>query len=205
MAPADAPVTAIGAAAESYPLPSAPTADGVVCPCMGTTVADLEEAFDRGYNELELLKRASWAGLGTCQGGVCLPHVRAFIAERTGGVPDPFTARPGRPPDHPRRGRRRGPFDAFRRTPLHDEHLAARRADGPVRRLVAAMALRRPVGEYWAVREGVSIGDVSTLGKLIVSGPDVVEAARTDLSVPRRGHQGRAGRDTRCCSTSAAM
>jgi sarcosine oxidase subunit alpha len=32
------------------------------------------------------------------------------------------------------------------------------------------------VGEYWAVREGVSIGDVSTLGKLIVSGPDVVEA-----------------------------
>jgi sarcosine oxidase subunit alpha len=32
------------------------------------------------------------------------------------------------------------------------------------------------VGEYWAVREGVSIGDVSTLGKLVVSGPDVVEA-----------------------------
>jgi sarcosine oxidase subunit alpha len=32
------------------------------------------------------------------------------------------------------------------------------------------------VGEYWAVREGVSIGDVSTLGKVVVSGPDVVEA-----------------------------
>ena len=32
------------------------------------------------------------------------------------------------------------------------------------------------VAEYWAVREGVSIGDVSTLGKLVVSGPDVVEA-----------------------------
>ena len=31
------------------------------------------------------------------------------------------------------------------------------------------------VAEYWAVREAVSIGDVSTLGKLIVSGPDVVE------------------------------
>ncbi len=30
--------------------------------------------------------------------------------------------------------------------------------------------------EYWAVREGVSLGDVSTLGKMIVSGPDVVEA-----------------------------
>jgi sarcosine oxidase subunit alpha len=32
------------------------------------------------------------------------------------------------------------------------------------------------VAEYWAVREAVSIGDVSTLGKVIVSGPDVVEA-----------------------------
>ena len=32
-----------------------------------------------------------------------------------------------------------------------------------------------PTAEYWAVREGVSIGDVSTLGKLIVSGPDAVE------------------------------
>ena len=31
------------------------------------------------------------------------------------------------------------------------------------------------VAEYWAVREAVSIGDVSTLGKLVVSGPDVVE------------------------------
>ena len=32
------------------------------------------------------------------------------------------------------------------------------------------------LAEYWAVREAVSIGDVSTLGKLVVSGPDVVEA-----------------------------
>jgi sarcosine oxidase, subunit alpha len=32
------------------------------------------------------------------------------------------------------------------------------------------------VAEYHAVRERVSLGDVSTLGKLVVSGPDVVEA-----------------------------
>jgi sarcosine oxidase subunit alpha len=29
--------------------------------------------------------------------------------------------------------------------------------------------------EYWAVREAVSLGDVGTLGKYLVSGPDVVE------------------------------
>jgi sarcosine oxidase subunit alpha len=32
------------------------------------------------------------------------------------------------------------------------------------------------VAEYWAVRTAVSLGDVSTLGKVVVSGPDVVEA-----------------------------
>ncbi len=29
--------------------------------------------------------------------------------------------------------------------------------------------------EYWAVREAVSLGDVSTLGKMQVSGPDALE------------------------------
>jgi sarcosine oxidase subunit alpha len=32
-----------------------------------------------------------------------------------------------------------------------------------------------PDGEYWAVREAVSIMDVSTLGKMIVSGPDALQ------------------------------
>ncbi len=175
MAPADAPVTVIGAAAETYPLPSAPTADGVVCPCMGTTLADLKEAFDRGYNELELLKRASWAGLGTCQGGVCLPHVRAFIAERTGVVPDPFTARPGARQITIGEAAAGTHIDAFRRTALHDEHLAAGARMDRFGGWWRPWHYGDPIAEYWAVREGVSIGDVSTLGKLIVSGPDVVE------------------------------
>ena len=128
-----------------------------------------------GFQELELLKRASLAGLGTCQGGACLPHVRSWIAARTGEVPAPFTARPASRQITLAEAAADTQVDAFRRTPLHDEHLAARRPARPVRRLVAAVALRRPVAEYWAVREGVSIGDVSTLGKLVVSGPDVVE------------------------------
>ena len=168
-------VTAVGSAAIDQPLPPAPTA-GVVCPCMGTTVDDLAAAWDKGYTELELLKRASWAGLGPCQGGACLPHLRAFVAARTGVVPDPFTARPAARQITLAEAAADTTIDAFRRTPLHDEHL----------NLGARMdrfgGWWRPwhygdvVGEYWAVREGVSIGDVSTLGKLVVSGPDVVEA-----------------------------
>ena len=172
---ADAAVTAVGSAAGDHPLPPAPTS-GVVCPCMGTTVGDLEAAFDKGYEELELLKRASWAGLGTCQGGACLPHVRAFLAARTGVVPEPFTARPAARQITLAEAAADTTIDAFRRTPLHDEHLALGARMDRFGGWFRPWHYGDVVGEYWAVREGVSIGDVSTLGKLIVSGPDVVEA-----------------------------
>ena len=67
-------------------------------------------------------------------------------------------------------------LDPWRRTSLHGEHLALGA------RMDRFGGWWRPwnygdhVSEYWAVREGVSLGDVSTLGKMIVSGPDVVEA-----------------------------
>jgi glycine cleavage system aminomethyltransferase T len=173
----DAAVSVRGAAADDHPLPPAPADPGaVVCPCMGTTVADLETAFDRGYRDLELLKRSSWAGLGPCQGGACLPHVRAFVAARTGVVPAPFTARPAARQITLAEAAADVSIDAFRRTPLHDEHVAAGA------RMDRFGGWWRPwhygdvLGEYWAVREAVSIGDVSTLGKVVVSGPDVAEA-----------------------------
>ena len=171
----DDAITFAGSVAEEHDLPAAPT-DGVVCRCMGTTVDDLAATWAKGYTELELLKRASWAGLGPCQGGACLPHVRAFIAARTGTVPDPFTARPAARQITLAEAAADVAIDAFRRTPLHEEHLALGA------RMDRFGGWWRPwhygdaVAEYWAVREGVSIGDVSTLGKLVVSGPDVVEA-----------------------------
>ena len=170
----DLPVRAVGPAAESFPVPPCPTS-GVVCPCSGVTVDDLEGVWARGFNEMELVKRASLAGTGPCQGGVCVPHVRAFIARKTGEIPEPFTARPASRQITLAEAAAGVFVDAFRRTPLHEEHL----------RLGATMdrfgGWWRPwnygdhVAEYWAVREAVSLGDVSTLGKLVVSGPDAVE------------------------------
>jgi sarcosine oxidase subunit alpha len=91
-------------------------------------------------------------------------------------VPEPFTARPAARQITLAEAAADVAIDAFRRTPLHDEHLAAGA------RMDRFGGWWRPwhygdvVSEYWAVREGVSIGDVSTLGKVVVSGPDVVEA-----------------------------
>jgi glycine cleavage system aminomethyltransferase T len=168
------PVAVVGPAADDHPLPPAPT-QGVVCRCHGVTVEDLQGTWDKGFHELELIKRASLACLGTCQGGACLPQVRAWIAARTGEIPEPFTARPASRQITLAEAAADVHIDAFRRTPLHDEHLAL---GGVMDRFGGWW---RPwhygdaTAEYWAVREAVSIGDVSTLGKLVVSGPDVVE------------------------------
>ena len=170
----DLPVSAVGPAAESFPLPAAPTA-GTVCPCSRVNVEDLASVWERGFQELELVKRATLAGTGTCQGSVCLPHVRAWIAERSGEIPEPFTARPASRQITLAEAAAGVHVDAFRRTALHDEHVALGA------RMDRFGGWWRPwhygdhVAEYWAVREGVSLGDVSTLGKLLVSGPDVVE------------------------------
>jgi glycine cleavage system aminomethyltransferase T len=168
-------VSSAGAASDDYPLPP-PASAGVVCGCMGTTVADLDSAWKSGYTDIELLKRASWAGLGPCQGGACLPHLRAFVTARTGVVPEPFTARPAARQITLAEAAADVAIDAFRRTPLHDEHL---KLGGLMDRFGGWW---RPwhygdaLAEYRAVRERVSLGDVSTLGKLVVSGPDAVEA-----------------------------
>lgn len=170
----EVPLSVVGPAAEDAALPPPPTA-GIVCGCNGTTVDDLQAAWDRGFQELELLKRASLAGLGTCQGGACLPHVRSWIAARSGEVPGPFTARPAARQITLAEAAADTQIDVFRRTPLHDEHLAHGGRLDRFGNWWRPWHYGDPIAEYWTVREGVSLGDVSTLGKMVVSGPDVVE------------------------------
>jgi glycine cleavage system aminomethyltransferase T len=168
-------VSVVGSAADGHPLPPPPT-EGVICPCAGTTVEDLDGVWHRGFRDLELVKRASLCGTGTCQGTVCLPHLRAYLAHRSGAVPAPFTARPAARQLTLGEAAAGCHIDAFRRTPLHDEHLrmgAHLDRFGGWWRPWTYGDLRQ---EYDAVRHGVSVGDVSTLGKMVVTGPDVVEA-----------------------------
>ncbi len=167
------PVRAVGDAALEPDLPACPRA-GTLCPCSGVEVADLQSVWDRGFRELELVKRATLAGTGTCQGSVCVPHLRSFLLDRGKELQPPFTARPVA--RQPTLGEiASGAFHRpTPRTPLHDEHV----------RLGAQMERSggwwRPWSygdersEYAAVREGVSLGDVSTLGKFLVSGPDAL-------------------------------
>ncbi|MCB9099584.1 MAG: (2Fe-2S)-binding protein [Anaerolineales bacterium] len=167
-------VRAVGDAAHESDIPPCPAA-GIVCPCSGVSVEDLDFIWAQGFHELELVKRATLAGTGTCQGSVCLPYVRSFLADRGQVLQPPFTARPVT------RQLTLGEIAAG----AHHQATPRTALDGEHRRLGAQMerigGWWRPwnyghvLEEYWAVREAVSIGDVSTLGKMIVSGPDTLE------------------------------
>lgn len=185
------PVEVVGEAAVAHPLPPCPT-DGVVCPCGKITVEDLDGVWQKGFQELELVKRASLTGVGHCQGGVCMPHLRAFVADRSGSVPEPFRARPAARQLTIAEAAAGYHVDTFRRTALHGEH---ERLGATLDRFggwYRPWHYGDPIAEYWAVREGVSLGDVSTLGKMMVSGPDVVEAL--ERLYPNHVHDIKVGR-----------
>jgi sarcosine oxidase subunit alpha len=163
----------VGRAARESDIPVCP-AEGVVCPCANVSVADLDFAWEQGFEEMELMKRATLAGTGTCQGSVCLPYLRSFLAQRGSELQSAFTARPVT------RQLTMGEIAAG----AHHQPVARTALDGEHHRLGAQMERSggwwRPWhygdvwSEYWAVREAVSIMDVSTLGKFIVSGPDAL-------------------------------
>lgn len=167
-------IEVVGDAAGDDTLPPPPT-EGTVCPCSAVTVADLEAVWERGFQEMELLKRATLAGTGTCQGGVCIPHLRSFLAAKGSAGAGAFTARPLSRQATMREVAAGFDLPAFRQTALHREHL---RLGATMDRFGAWWRPWRypdPEAEYWAVRQRVSLGDVSTLGKMEVSGPDAVE------------------------------
>lgn len=170
----DLPVRMVGDAARESDIPPCPK-EGTICPCEGVSVGDLEAIWQQGFHEMELVKRATLAGTGTCQGSVCLPYLRSFLQEKGKTLQPSFTARPVT------RQLTIGEISAG----AHHHATARTALDAEHRRLGAQMersggwwrpwSYGDPAGEYWAVREAVSIMDVSTLGKMIVSGPDALE------------------------------
>ncbi len=169
-----AQVRTVGDAALASDIPPCPVS-GVVCPCSGITVDDLQYTWDSGFRELELVKRSTLAGTGTCQGSCCIPHMRSFLADRGKELQAPFTARPVTKQLTVEEIAAGAHFHPQAETALHGEHIALGA------QMERSGSWWRPwnygnyEAEYWAVREAVSIMDVSTLGKMLLSGPDALE------------------------------
>jgi sarcosine oxidase subunit alpha len=168
---------------EEPPLPIAlpnfaavePPKSGFVCLCEDVSAADLRLAWREGFASTELLKRYTTVAMGPCQGVLCQAHLQAFAVDQVDGESYATVPTTARPPSRPitleqvSAGMREL---VEQRTALDARHLALGA------RLEPTGAWRRPshygdvTGEYHAVRSGVSIMDVSTLGKFLVAGPD---------------------------------
>ena len=182
--PRDLPpnVEAVGSVtgAQRPPSISLPAAAGkgktFVCICEDVTHKDVKRALAEGFDSIELAKRYTAVTMGPCQGRLChLPSIRLFARE-TGLDEAALGTTTARPPWAPvtlglLAGRGHEPV---RRTSIHHRHEelgATMMWTGDWRRV---HSYGDPEGEVRAVHEAVGVIDVSTLGKLLVRGPDAV-------------------------------
>jgi len=148
--------------------------EGYVCVCEDVRVHDLEAAWEEGWTSSEILKRYTTATMGPCQGALCSRHLAAFTQEK-GAVPGATGRTTARPPLRaPRLEELIGGVheQAERRTALHERHhaLGARMDHSGLWLRPGTYGDVRE--EIRAVRQRVSVMDVSTLGKFLVGGRD---------------------------------
>ena len=166
-----------------------------VCICEDVTTKDVDRAVAEGFDSLELSKRYTTVTMGPCQGKLChLPSIRLY--SRTTGVAETAVGTTtARPPWTPvELGLLAGPHhEPARRTSMHFRHEEAGARmmwAGPWKRPWAYG--ERPEDEVRAVHESLGVIDVSTLGKILVEGPEA--AALLERLYPNRFTDLRPGR-----------
>jgi sarcosine oxidase subunit alpha len=148
-----------------------------ICLCEDVTEKDIDQAVAEGFDHIELLKRYSTATMGPCQGKVCHAVLRETCGRATGRGLEAVGATTSRPPAVPVELSvlAAGQWHPVRRSSLHHWHegAGARWIDAGLWKRVESYG--NPMAEARAVRNGVGLIDVSTLGKIEVVGPDATE------------------------------
>ena len=146
-----------------------------LCYCEDVTDRDLETAVAEGYDSMELLKRYSTISMGPCQGKMCSMNALHLCAQARGQSVQETGRTTSRPPAKPvSLGSLAGQnMEPVQRTPIHNWH-----QERGAKMMVAGLWLRPehygdPEAEVRAVRQGVGLIDVSTLGKIQLNGPGV--------------------------------
>ena len=148
------------------------------CLCEDVTAKDIHLSVEEGYDSIELSKRYTTVTMGPCQGRMCqLPAIR-LMAKETG--PEP---RAGRHDDRaPAVGRRcRWASSPAGRSSRPSARRSTAATASSARTIKWAGDWRRaydygdPQGEALAVHRAAGLIDVSTLGKLLVRGPEAGE------------------------------
>ena len=166
-----------------------------VCLCEDVTKQDIGRAVAEGFDHIETLKRYSTATMGPCQGKMCGHALAESCMMMTGRSSKTVGTTTARPPAIPvelavlAADRRHHPV---RRTPMHHWHESAGAAWMDAGQWKRPEHYGDPSAEVRAVRGGVGLIDVGTLGKIEVIGPDAAELLEriyinswTDLRVGR--------------------
>ncbi len=147
------------------------------CLCEDVTAKDIRLSVEEGYDSIELSKRYTTVTMGPCQGRMCqLPAIR-LMAQETGQLLEQVGTTTARPPwvSVPMGVLAGRPFEPAKRSSIHGRHRelgATVKWAGDWRR---AYDYGDPQGEALAVHEAAGLIDVSTLGKLLVRGPEAGE------------------------------
>jgi sarcosine oxidase subunit alpha len=147
------------------------------CLCEDVTVKDIEQGVREGYESLELAKRYTTVTMGPCQGRICQGQSAAVVGRATGAGREIVGSTTARPPwtTVPLGALAGRPVEPAKRSAIHAWH----RAHGGVIRWTGDW--RRPYhygdpqAEARAVAQRAGLIDVSTLGKLLVRGPQAGE------------------------------
>ncbi|MBA2742575.1 MAG: (2Fe-2S)-binding protein [Actinobacteria bacterium] len=149
-----------------------------VCICEDVTTKDVKRSIEEGFDSIELSKRYTTVTMGPCQGKLCqLPSIHLY-AHELHTYEATIGTTTARPPWAPVElgllaGRH---LEPTRRTSLHFRHeeLGARMMwAGPWKRPYAYG--EHPEDEVRTVHESLGVIDVSTLGKLLVEGPEAAQ------------------------------
>jgi sarcosine oxidase, subunit alpha len=149
-----------------------------VCVCEDVTTKDMKRAIGEGFDSIELAKRYTTATMGPCQGKLChLASIRMYAQENR-MYESAIGTTTARPPWAPVElgllaGRDLTPA---RRSSIHWRHEEAGAEiqwAGPWKRPYAYG--EHSEEEVRAVHESLGVIDVSTLGKLVVEGPEAVQ------------------------------
>ncbi|MBF0277408.1 MAG: FAD-dependent oxidoreductase [SAR324 cluster bacterium] len=150
-----------------------------ICPCMDVTRSEACHSIEEGFDQVETLKRYSSMGMGPCQGKTCHEAVARLAARDTGLSETEAVPTTMRPPLSPVSfgilAGRAPHLVPQRRTAMHHCHRKAGAAFLNAGQWKRPHSYLPPQEEALMVRKGLGIIDVSTLGKLELSGPDVMD------------------------------
>ena len=193
-------VRALGFAAEAPALPDLPEEPHALAAPVQTTgrgkafvdlqmdvaLSDIALARREGFEAVELLKRYTTTGMGTDQGKTSNLAALRAMSDRRGIAPAEAGTTVFRPPFTPVNigtlaGRALGQhYKPIRRSPMHDWHLANGAEMIEVGlwmrpwfyRAAGADAGAAYIAEMKTVRQAAGLMDISTLGKIEITGPD---------------------------------